>query len=85
MKFSEAVQPILLAYSPVVSGFVLNAPPGAFVFIFGQFDDAHDLRELDHQSLAANYHPAVNSHAYAPGIKVPMDGLGRGELEAMLA
>lgn len=84
LSFSEAIRPILLTYSPLVSGFVMNVLPGAFVFVFGQFDNDHDLRELDHQSLATSYHPSVNSHVYAPGIKVPVDALGRGELEAML-
>jgi hypothetical protein len=32
LSFVEAVQPILLAFSPVVSGFTMNALPGAFCF-----------------------------------------------------
>jgi hypothetical protein len=84
IMFSEAVQPILLTYSPVVFGFVMNTPPGAFVFTFGQLDNDHDLRELHHRSLATGYHPSVNSHPFAPGIKMPMDKLGLGEMEALL-
>ena len=45
IAFSEVVKPILLTFAPVVSGFVMNALPGAFVFIFGQFDEGGKWRQ----------------------------------------
>lgn len=83
-SFVEAVRPLLLSFSPVVSGFAMNALPGAFVFLFGQFDNEHDLRASARDKLAASFHPAINAHVFSPGIKLPMDRLGLGELEALL-
>ena len=85
LNFVEAVQPVLLAFSPVVSGFAMNALPGAFVFLFGQFDDEQDLRTNARDKLATRFYPAVNAHPMSPGIKVPTDLLGIGEVEALLA
>lgn len=84
INFVEAIQPILLAFSPVVSGFTMNAVPGAFVFLFAQFDSEHDLRADARDDLGVNFYPAVNAHPSSPGIKVPMEHLGIGELEALL-
>jgi hypothetical protein len=83
--FIEAVRPILLALSPGVSGFAMNAPPGAFVFLLGEFGEENDLRSSARHKLANSFYPAVNTHLFSPGIKVPIDQLGIGEVEALLA
>jgi hypothetical protein len=63
----------------------MNAPPGAFVFLFGQFDNAHDLRTYARNDFGTSFYPAVNSLPFYPGIKVPMDQLGIGEVGGLLA
>jgi hypothetical protein len=83
LAFSEVVQPILLTFAPVVSGFVMNAPPGAFVFLFGQFDDEHDMRARD-GDISRAFFPAVNVHLFSPGVKVPMLELPSAHVEGLL-
>jgi len=84
LSFVEVVAPLLLTFSPAVAGFAMDALPGAFVFFFGQFDNDHDLRRSARDDLSISYHPAVNQHPTAPGVKVPVKGLGAGELGALL-
>ena len=83
--FAGVIEPILLTFAPVVSGFAMDAHPSAFVFLFGQFDDDHDMRSRDTLSLAQEYFPSVNRHAYSPGIKVPVERLPFGHVEGLLA
>lgn len=83
--FAEAVQPILLAFAPAVAGFTLSAPPHAFVFLLGQFDDDADLRTHGSGPFARRFFPPINPHAFVPGIRVPVDSLATAHIEALLA
>lgn len=83
--FDEVIKPILLTFAPVVSGFAMNVYPHAFVFLFGQFDDDHDMRNRGTGPIAESFFPSVNAHTTAPGIKVPVEQLPFGHIESLLA
>jgi hypothetical protein len=85
LNFAHVIKPVTMMFAPVVSGFVMNAPPHAFVFLFGRFDNEQDLRRHDNGPLAQAYFPSVNAHKYSPGIKVPMTDLAIAHVEAMLS
>ena len=85
IMFSDALKPALLTFSPSVSGFVLDAAPGAFVFLFGEFAIEHGLRLREPEPLARLFYPAVNNHHTAPGTKLSVENLAVVDLQSLLA